>query len=138
MYNLVQMSVHISICFVMHNFVRMTMYNIIDFRHAHLCMNDYPYSFRFLSWTSLYEWLSRLLGVFVMHISVRMNILFPISNEHRHNKHLAGLASGCLIRLAHAWHMAWHTLGTRHKLRMTFNDLHPENKIALNNDHNFC
>ena len=60
------------------------------------------------------------------------------SNEYRHNKHLAGLASGCLIRLSHAWHTEWHTLGTRHKLRMTCNDLHPENEIALNNDHNFC
>ena len=36
-------NVHINICFCM------------GFRHAHLCTNDYPYSYGFLSCTFLYE-----------------------------------------------------------------------------------
>ena len=74
----------------MHISVRMTIHIIIAFRHAHICTNDYPYYYifchaqlctndyvyyyRFSSCTSLYEWLSILLYVFVMHISVRMTI----------------------------------------------------------------
>ena len=40
------LNVHINICFCM------------GFCHAYLCTNDYPYSYGFLSCTSLYEWLS--------------------------------------------------------------------------------
>ena len=42
----------------MHISVRMTFNIILDFCDAQLCTNDYPYSFRFLSCTSLYERLS--------------------------------------------------------------------------------
>ena len=76
------LNVHISIWFCM------------GFCHAHLCTNDYPYSYGFSSSTSLYEWLSILffyefssctslyewlsifLWVFVMHIFVWMTIHF--------------------------------------------------------------
>ena len=79
----VRLTIHIILewVFVMHIFVRMTI-NIIlvwvfvmhtflyewlfilflyGFRHAHLSTNDYPYSYWFLSCTSFYEWLSKLL-----------------------------------------------------------------------------
>ena len=58
----------------MHISVRMTIRIILDFCHAYFCTNDYPYYFRFWSCTSLYEWLSMLFLVFVMHISIRMTI----------------------------------------------------------------
>ena len=78
--------------FFMHNFVWMTFNIIIDFRHAHIFTNDYPYSFGFSactflyewlfilflygfsSCTFLYEWLSIFLCVFVIHIFLRMTI----------------------------------------------------------------
>ena len=46
--------------FVMYIFVRMTTHIsfCMGFRLAHFCTNDYPYSYGFLSCTSLYEWLS--------------------------------------------------------------------------------
>ena len=43
----------------MHISAQMTIRIILGFRHAHMCMNHYPL-------------------VFVMHIFVRMTILFPI------------------------------------------------------------
>ena len=46
--------------FVMHISERMTIHIVLDFRHAHLSTNDYPYSHGFLSCTSQYEWLSIL------------------------------------------------------------------------------
>ena len=64
--------------FVMYNSVRMTFHISTCFFHAQLCTNDYPYYNNFLSCTSLYKWLSISLNVFVMHVSLRMIILFPI------------------------------------------------------------
>ena len=43
--------------FVMHISIRMTFHIITDFRHAHLCTNEYLYSFGFSPCTSLYKWL---------------------------------------------------------------------------------
>ena len=72
MYKFVQITVHISICFFMHNFVRMTIHIIFCFWHAHLCTNEYPYYYRYSSCTSMYELLSIFFWVFVMHIFVQM------------------------------------------------------------------
>ena len=44
--------------FVMHIFLRMTIHILMYFRHVHVCTNDYPYFYGFLSCTCLYEWLS--------------------------------------------------------------------------------
>ena len=65
---------------------------IIRFFHVQLFTNEYPYYFRFSSFTSLYEWLSIFLldfiharlGMndyplfFVMHVFVRITVLFQI------------------------------------------------------------
>ena len=83
-YNYLQMTVHISLCFVMHNSVQMTVHIIFGFCHAHLCTNDYPYYFWFLSCTSLWEWLSILFLVFVVHIFVRMTIHIIFGFCHAH------------------------------------------------------
>ena len=44
--------------FVMHISVRMTIHSIIDFRHAHLCTNDYPYSFGIDSVMHIFVWMT--------------------------------------------------------------------------------
>ena len=77
------MSILVNV-FVMHNFVRMTFNIIIDYRHAHLCTNDYPYSFGFSSCTSLYKWLSIFFWIFVMHISERMTMHIFLDLRHTH------------------------------------------------------
>ena len=59
----------------MHNFVGL---------NSHICTNDYQYYYRFLSCTSVYEWLSIFFWVFVMHISVRMIIHILIGFCHAH------------------------------------------------------
>ena len=82
MYNFLQISVYISICIVMHNFVRMTIHIIFGFSHAHLFTNEYAYYYRFLSCISLYEWLFIFFWVFVMHISVLMTIHIPLGFCH--------------------------------------------------------
>ena len=58
----------------MHISVRIIIHIILGFRHAHLCTNYYPCYYGISSCTSLYEWLSLLLCVFVMHIFVWMTI----------------------------------------------------------------
>ena len=85
------LNVHIKICFCM------------GFRHAHICMNDYPYSYGFRhvhvftndypfllngfsSYTFLYEWLPFLFElIVVMHTSVQMTtISFWMDFRHAH------------------------------------------------------
>ena len=78
------MTAHISICFDMHNFVWVTMHIIFGFLHANLCTNDLPYYYRFLSFTSLYEWLLIFLGVFVTHIVVLKTIHIIMGFRHAH------------------------------------------------------
>ena len=66
------LNVHINISFCM------------VFRHVHVCTNDYPYSYGFLSCTCLHEWLSIFLWVFVMYMFVRMTIHIIMSFCHVH------------------------------------------------------
>ena len=66
-----------SSCSLLYEWISISFCNNI--RHAHFCTNDYRYSYGFSSCTSLYEWMSIFLLVYVMNISVRMTILFPIS-----------------------------------------------------------
>ena len=55
------LNVHINICFCM------------NFRHTHLCTNDSPYSYGFLSCTCLYEWLSNILCMGFRRVHVCTN-----------------------------------------------------------------
>ena len=55
------LNVHINICFCM------------GFRHAHLCTNDYPYSYGFSSCKFLYEWLSILFLYGFCHVHLCTN-----------------------------------------------------------------
>ena len=48
--------------------------SVVYFLHAHLCTNDFKYSFWFFSCTSLYEWISIFFWIFVMYYSVPMTL----------------------------------------------------------------
>ena len=61
------LNVHINICFCM------------GFCHAHLCTNYYPYSYGFLSCTSLYGWLSIIFLYGFRHLRLCTND-YPYSN----------------------------------------------------------
>ena len=84
MYNFIFWMSILVYVFVLNNFVLMTFNIIIDFYHAHLCTNEYPYPFGFLSCTSLYKWLSVYFWIFLMHISVRMIIHILLYFCHAH------------------------------------------------------
>ena len=70
------MSISVYI-FVMLISVQMNFNIIKKIGHAHLCMNDYPYSFGFSAFTFIYAWISSSIffWIFVMHIYVLMTIL---------------------------------------------------------------
>ena len=64
----VRMTIHIIIDFridddMIHISVLMTIHILLGYRNAHMCTNDYPYSYRFSSCTSLYKWLSILFRI---------------------------------------------------------------------------
>ena len=102
--------------FVMHIFVWVTFHIIIDFRHAHLCTNDYPYSFGFSSCTSLYGWLSIFFWIFVIHISVEwLSIFFWIFVMHISER----MTIHILLYFRHAHHFTndypyYSCMGFRH------------------------
>ena len=70
----VRMTIYIILVFVIHISVRISFNILLNFRHTHICTNDYICSFRFASCIFLYEWVSILFLVFVMRIFVRMTI----------------------------------------------------------------
>ena len=65
------LNVHINICFCM------------VFCNAHLCKNDYPYSYGFPSWTSLYKLLSMLFLYGFRHVHLCTND-YPYFMGFRH------------------------------------------------------
>ena len=66
------------------NFVRMAINLIFGFCHSHICTNEYQYYFWISSCTCLYEWISILFLVFVMHMFVRMTIHILFGFRHVH------------------------------------------------------
>ena len=84
MYNFVRMIVHSSICFNHEYLCTNNFQYYYRFLHAHLCTKSFPKYYRFSSFTSLYEWLSIFVWIFVMHIYVRMTIHIVFDFCHAH------------------------------------------------------
>ena len=68
--------------FVMYIFVRMTIHILMDFRHVHVCTNDYPY-YSCIGFCHVHvcmnDYSFPCVWVFVMHIYVRMTIHFLVN-----------------------------------------------------------
>ena len=82
------LSISFEWVFVMHISVQITTISFwMDFRHSHLCTNDYHFFLNGLSsCTFLYKWLPFIFEwIVVMHISVRMTtISFWMDCRHAH------------------------------------------------------
>ena len=87
------LNVNISICFCMgsrHAHLCINdypYYSCIGFCHAHLCMNDYPYYFLWVFVMHIFVRMTIhiiLVWVFIMHISVLMTIHIIMGFRHAH------------------------------------------------------